>query len=198
VHHAGPTETSYLAALEAGDNAKLHVYDMIVAYKNNPSRLLTTTTRTINLGSVTPLDNKNSMAINRGLVWIAGGDAGVKAFNLGTFSSTPAYTLIADDVADVTANSVSIDGDTAYVAYGEAGIYVAKIPQCSDPTKPTGPVTGTQVNCNASGLPLENKVLDWYGKFSSVGGSANFAAAKNGLIFVAGGQGGLRIIRKLP
>jgi hypothetical protein len=194
VHHAGPTETSYLAALEAGENAKLHVYDMIVAYKSKPSRLLTTTMRTIDLGSVTPVDNKNSMAINRGLVWIAAGDAGVKAFNLGTFSSTPAYTLFADDVPDVTANSISIDGDTAYVAYGEAGVYVAKIPQCNDPTK----LVATQVNCSTSGLPLENKVLDWYGKFSNVGGSANFAAAKNGLVFVAGGQGGLRIIRKLP
>jgi hypothetical protein len=198
VHHAGPTETSYLAALEAGENAKLHVYDMIVAYKSKPSRLLTTLQRTIDLGSVTPVDNKNSMAINRGLVWIAGGDAGVKAFNLGSFSSIPAYTLIADDVPDVTANSISIDGDTAYVAYGEAGVYVAKIPQCNDPTKLATTAVNTQANCNASGLPLENKVLDWYGKFDNVGGSANFAAAKNGLIFVAGGQGGLRIIRKLP
>jgi hypothetical protein len=193
VHHAGWDETSYLAALEAGANAKLHVYDMTVPYKTDPARFLSTPTRTINVGTVNPVDNKNSMDIDRGLVWIAGGNAGVKAFNLGTFSSTPAYTLIADDIAEATANSISIDGDIAYVAYGEGGVYVAQIPQCDDPTK----ITVQQVNCDANDLPLENKVLDWYGKFSDVGGSANFAAAKDGLIFIAGGQGGLRIVRKV-
>ncbi len=194
VHHAGWDETSYLAALEAGTNAKLHVYNMRVPYKTNPSLLLSTSKHTIDVGDVIPVDNKNSMDIDHGLVWIAGGNAGVKAFNLGTFSSTPAYTLIADDIiGEATANSISIDGDIAYVAYGEGGVYVAQIPQCDDPTK----ITVQQVNCDANDLPLENKALDWYGKFTDVGGSVNFAAAKDGLIFIASGQGGLRIVRKV-
>jgi hypothetical protein len=115
VHHAGSNETSYLAALEAGIQGKLHVYNMGVPYKNNPSLLLSTSKHTIDVGSVTPVDNKNSMEIHRGLVWVAAGDAGVKAFNLGTFSSTPAYSLNADDVTGLTANSISIDSDTASV-----------------------------------------------------------------------------------
>jgi hypothetical protein len=193
VHHARWNETSYLAALEAGTNAKLHVYDMRVPYKTNPSLLLTTKQHTINIGDVNPVDNKNSMDIDRGLVWIAAGNAGIKAFNLGTFSSTPAYTLNADDVPGLAANSISIDGDTAYVAYGNGGVYVAHIPQCDDPTK----VGIQQVNCDANDLPLENKALDWYGKFTDIGGSANFAAARDCLIFIAGGEGGLRIVRKI-
>jgi LVIVD repeat len=194
VHHARGNETSYLAALEAGINGKLHVYNMSVPFKSNPSLLLNTSQRTINIGSVTPVDNKNGLEIHRGLAWVAAGDAGVKAFNLGTFSSTPAYTLMADDVPGQTANSISIDGDTAYVAFGNGGVYVAQIPQCNDPTK----LGAKHANCNQDVLPLENKVLDWYGKFADVGGSANFAAAKNCLIFIASGEGGLRIVRKFP
>jgi hypothetical protein len=192
VHHAGANETSYFAALEAGIHGKLHVYDMSVPYKNNPSLLLSTSKHIIDIGSVTPVDNKNSMHIHRGLVWVAAGNAGVKAFNLGTFSSTPAYTLIADDVIGLTANSISIDGDTAYVAYGHGGVYVAQIPKCDDPTK----IGAKHANCNDQVLPLENKALDWSGKFSDDSGSANFVAAKDCLVFIAGGEGGLQIVRR--
>jgi hypothetical protein len=193
VHHAGYFETSYLAALEAGSNAKLHVYDMTVPYKSNPSLLLNTNKHTFNIGNVNPVDNKNSMDIDRGLVWVAAGNAGVKAFSLSTYSSTPAYTLSAEDASGLAANSISIDGATAYVAFGNGGVYVTRIPQCDDPTK----IGVKHVNCNSNGKPLENKALDWYGKFSDVGGSANFVAAKNCLIFIASGEGGLRIVRKI-
>jgi hypothetical protein len=194
VHHAGYFETSYLAALEAGDHATLDVYDLKFAFKNDPAQILKTNRRTIQIGEVNPVDNKNTMDIDRGLVWVATGNKGVKAFNLGTASSIPAYTLSTDDTGtSLSANSVSIDGDTAYVAYGSDGVYVARIPQCDDPTK----LSAQHVNCQADGMPFENKNLDWYGKFSDVGGSANFAAAKDCLIFIASGEGGLRIVRRV-
>ena len=194
VHHAGYFETSYLAALEAGNNAKLEVYDLKFAFKSDPAQILKTKKRSIDIGEVNPVDNKNTMDIDRGLVWVATGSKGVKAFNLGTASSVPAYTLNTDDSGEsLSANSVSIDGDMAYVAFGSGGVYVARIPQCDDPTT----LSAKHVNCNADGTPLENKNLDWYGKFNDGSGSANFAAAKDCLIFIANGEGGLRIVRRV-
>jgi hypothetical protein len=183
VHHAGYFETSYL-----------DVYDLKFAFKNDPAQILKTNKRSIDIGDVNPVDNKNTMDIDRGLVWVATGNKGVKAFNLGTASSIPAYTLNTDDSGEsLSANSVSIDGDTAYVAFGSGGVYVANIPQCDDPTT----LSAKHVNCNSDGTPLENKNLKWYGKFDDAGGSANFAAAKDCLIFIASGEGGLRIVRRV-
>ncbi len=160
-----------VAALEGGANAKLHLYNIGDDDTDSEPQ--------INLGSIEPVDGKNTVKIKNGIAYVALGENGMKAYDVYNVSDTPVYSLSKPTVpqggnsSDYITNAVSADNDFVYLANGAGGLYVAQIP-----------------NNPNDGLTILG-TMDF-------GSSANYVQASDNLIFVASGTGGIKIIQRCP
>ncbi len=165
-----------IAALEAGSAGQVRLYN-----SNN----LNAPTGSIALGNVGSVEAKNTLHLDNKYIYVAKGTAGLEVYNP---SSNSAIFKFANQIPvgvpnafEYTTNAVTTDGDLVYISGGAAGVYVARVPSTA----------------NAS------KSLNFAGRFdlkdaNGVRGSANFVATDTAkrLLFVASGDGGLKIIRR--
>jgi hypothetical protein len=172
-------------ALESGPNAKLH---LIKSLSNGLSSHVS-----FGIGSVGPVEGKNTLDASGRWLFVAKGDAGVAGYDLnalrsGAETASPKFTFdnqmpaSASNPEDYLSNAVAVDGENVYVAGGAAGVYVTKMPASG-----------------SGNLELQGvfNLLDSNSQMAS----ANFVAVDHArrLLFVASGDGGLKIIqRKVP
>lgn len=124
---------------------------------------------TIDVGSIEPEDGKSGIYVKNDICWVSMGYNGLKAFDLNT--GAVVHTLSRSSMsAESITNGVSIDEDYVYVANGSGGLYLCLI----EPG---------QVELNVVGV-------------YQYGASANYVTASNGLIFIANGREGLKILKK--
>jgi len=154
--------------LEGGRNTAgtLHVYTV---GKSDASAHLK-----IDLGEVNTQDTQNAVDLYQNIAYLALGAGGMKAFDITKApDNTPKYQMTkADPENEIVCNAVASDGTMVYMAMGAGGLWVAPL-----------------ANADAEGNlpPFEA---------SNFGSSANFVTydPTSGLIFVAGGTQGLKII----
>lgn len=157
----GTTIGSKHVVLKSGDNAEILVYEV-----SESQTLL----NSFPIGSIQPEDGKSGIFVKDGLVWVAMGYNGLKAFDINT--GAVVHTLSRSSMTnECVTNGVSIDDDYVYVANGSGGLYLCKI------------VEGQ----------TELEVLDTY----VYGASANYVTASNNFIFIANGREGLKILYKV-
>lgn len=137
--------------------------------------------REIPIGNVNTYDTKNSVELYGGIAYLALGESGMKAYDTASASDTSRYSISSgfSAAANTVANAVAADAKYVYVAAGEGGLWAAP-----------------KASADAGGE------LDVYGivKFPASGGgylSANsvYTDPSKKLVFVAGGTGGLKIVR---
>ncbi len=161
-----------LAVVRGGPAARMHVYQ---ATNNGSSGGAER-----DIGTIIPANGKGELDVENGLVWVAQGEEGVKAYELTGTSTTPRYIINRPTVPpgghapDYISNAVALDGRFIYVAAGAAGLQIVMLP--SNP----GPGTITL-----------HPVAAW-----EFGSSANYVSADGILVYVASGTGGLKILER--
>lgn len=154
--------------LEGGRNTNgtLHVYTVGKSDVNAHLK--------IDLGVLDTQETQNAIDLYDNIAYLALGAQGMKAFDVTKApDNTPLYQMTKTDAGnEVVCNSVSSDGKMVYMAMGAGGLWVA-------------PVESADVE--GSLPPFEA---------SNFGASANFVTydPASGLVFVAGGTQGLKII----
>lgn len=130
--------------------------------------------KTIDLGEVDTEETQNAVDLYQNIAYLALGAGGMKAFDITKApDNTPKYQMTkADPENEVVCNGVASDNSMVYMAMGAGGLWVA-------------PLESADGDGNLP--PFEA---------SNFGASANFVAydPNSGLIFVAGGTQGLKII----
>lgn len=152
-----------------GSQGRLRVYDA-TNYLAGPY--------TIDIGGASIPSSKGTLEILNDWVFASAGEGGAKIVSISgrrVIASLPRPVEADVDPADAVSNAVTVDGDLVFVANGGAGVYVA-----------SKQGNGTGMNPN---LTLLGKI-----RFSGRV-SANYVASKSGMLFVAAGLGGLKIIR---
>ncbi len=129
----------------------------------------------IDLGQVDTSESRNTVDLYKNIAYVALGADGMKAWDVAKISDQAKYTMTKTDPnGEVVCNSVSSDGENAFLAMGAGGFWVAPL-----------------------SLAGEDGTLS---PFQSVnfGASANFIAydSTSNLIFIAGGLEGLKIVAK--
>lgn len=155
--------------LEGGRKSKgtLHIYTV---GKSDASAHLT-----IDIGELDTSESQNSVDLYKNIAYLALGSAGMKAYDITRApDNTPIYQMTKTEPAsEVVCNSVASDGTMVYMAMGAGGLWVAPLNYADD----EGNVPAFEA--------------------SNFGASANFVTydSSSGLIFVAGGTQGLKILR---
>ncbi|MDA0988059.1 MAG: hypothetical protein O2783_02760 [Chloroflexi bacterium] len=127
------------------------------------------------------LESKSSVQILGGKAFIASGRGGVQvlSINTGDVVGTVSRPVVPDlDESVVVTNAVSADDDLMFIANGEAGVYLAQAAEKFDDTGSDEPQDITLLGK----LRFDNLV------------SVNHVEYKDGVLFVAAGQGGLKIV----
>lgn len=136
--------------------------------------------RTIQAGGANIPESKSTIAVKHGRIFMAAGDEGLKVFELATGNLLAQHSIgvpAGVDPADAVTNAVSIAGDLVFLANGGAGLHVLQ----ADKDLDNDPSTGLT-------LTLMGQVV-----FPS-GTSVNAVTSRGNLLFVATGQGGLKVI----
>lgn len=118
-------------------------------------------------------ESKSMLALHGNAVFVAAGDGGAYCINKSTGVVNFNIPVPQDEDLDPhesVCNSVAVFGDVLYMAYGEAGLYAAKIDGESEKFSDLSPI-----------------------RFSG-NSSVNHVAARNKTIFLATGTGGLKIV----
>lgn len=132
------------------------------------------------VGGATIPESKSVVKVVLDRAFVAAGDEGVKVFSFATHAviDTLARVTVSGLSPDVTVtNAVSVSKDLLFAANGEAGVYVA------------------QALVDMESVPTNDPQLQYVGslKFNTQE-SANFVASKNNILFIATGNGGLKIV----
>ena len=168
-----------VSVITGGDDSKLVFID-----ESNPSEL---TDDVFDIDGATNSEAKATVERNKSITLLAAGEGGMQVvcnddFTLVGELAVPTGVLDGEgnllDDDKTTTNAASASGRFAYMANGEAGVYMAML---------DGKFDGN--SCDMSGLEVIGKL--------SLGDeiSANHVTAKNDLLFVASGIGGLKILR---
>ncbi len=124
--------------------------------------------------------SKSTIEINRSKAILALGDGGAQIVCLGTgevIAAIPQPAVTGLDSSVTVTNAATTDKKTLFMANGEAGVYVARATTRFDSR-----------DCAVDNLQLIGKFR--FDDFQSV----NHVAYKNGVLFIAGGLGGLKIV----
>lgn len=127
-------------------------------------------------------EGKTTVEVAGGKAFVAAGRSGVQVLGLDTgdlLATVPVPDAPGVDPADRTANAAAVDDDLLFVAFGGAGLYVARGAEDFDLSPADAPLDLTVVGR----LRL--------GDYASV----NHVAYKGGALFIASGLGGLKIVR---
>ncbi len=163
---------SVVAALSAGDNATLYLNNVGTA----------DFTAEIPLGmSIShknvddPLGGKFTLAFGgdgSNLLHVAAGDKGIVVIDITTGEKR--YTSPDDMLPDGNCNAVHLDNQFLYAANGADGIAICSL--------------------DGEGLPNEEHVFLW--DLDEPGASANFVQTDGDWVFIAKGEGGIKILKK--
>ncbi len=124
--------------------------------------------------------SKSTIEINRSNAILALGDGGTQIVCLATgetLAVIPQPIVAGLDSSVTVTNAATVDKKTLFMANGEAGVYVARAVTKLD-----------SKDCSVDNLRLIGKFR--FGDFQSV----NHVAYKSGVLFIAGGLGGLKIV----
>ena len=158
-------EGAWLAAVQ-GTPGRLRIYD------SGTFGL----THVVDIGGLTIPESKAGVVIDHGYAFVAAGDGGTAVVDMRTATvvARVARPLVSGVPAEYTVtNAVTVVGNLLLHANGGAGVWVTETKHLqADPTV----------------RPLGRMVF-------ADGGSANFVAARGKMLFVAGGEGGLKIVR---
>lgn len=124
--------------------------------------------------------SKSTIEINRSKAILALGDGGTQIICLATgetLAVIPQPIVAGLDLSVTVTNAATVDKKTLFMANGEAGVYVARAVTKLD-----------SKDCSVDNLRLIGKFR--FGDFQSV----NHVAYKSGVLFIAGGLGGLKIL----
>ena len=128
----------------------------------------------IDIGEVDTQETRNTVDLYKNIAYAALGAAGMKAWDITKApEKTPLYMMTKTDAAsEIICNSVASDGTNVYMAMGAGGLWIA-------------PVSSADGEGNLAAFEAVR-----------FGSSANFVQCDiaSGLIFVAGGTDGLKII----
>jgi hypothetical protein len=132
-------------------------------------------------------ESKSTVQVIGGKAIIAAGENGVQVLSLATgdvlgYVPIPDHTELGLSPDVVVTNAVSAEGNLLFISNGEAGVYVAQLAQ---PGTTFDQDWGETFNA-----------IDVLGKlrFNSLQ-SANHVAYKDGLLIVASGLGGLKVVK---
>ena len=128
-------------------------------------------------------ESKSQAELVGGKAFIAAGDSGVQVLNVSggqllASIARPNPDSLGLSPSVVVSNAVAIDQDLMFISNGEAGVYLA---QGSQTFSTSG--TGTQT------ITMRGKLR--FGNLQSV----NHVALQSGLLFIAAGLGGLKIVQ---
>lgn len=159
--------------------------EVAIAFQGTPGRLRVYDARTgtlriseLAVGGGGIAASKGDLETMRDWVYVAAGDGGVKVVSLARRAVIDSLARPVDasvEPADAVSNAVTVDADLVLVANGGAGVYVAS-------QQGTGSSTGRPNLSLLGRIRFDGPV------------SANFVGSRNGVLFVASGLGGLKII----
>ncbi len=161
----------------------------IVAMQGTPARLRKYLVATnafqtsYTVGGATIAESKSTLTVLFDRALVAVGDGGMKVVNLqtGALTDSVARASVAGLTPDKTVtNAVSVSNDLVFLANGEAGVYVVQ----------------SAVNLETTATGATNLTLLGKMQFGTAE-SANFVASKSGIMFIATGLGGLKIVEIL-
>jgi hypothetical protein len=162
--------------------------DYLVAVQGTPGRLSVLDRSTFALLAAWPFpgadipESKSTVTVHGGKAFVAAGSAGVQVLSLATgdvIGSLPVPGVAGLDPTAVVTNAVAVHGNLAFVSNGEAGVYVARL--SSDP--------GSTGSDDTVGFELLGRLQ--FGALESV----NHVEYQGRYLIVAGGLGGLKIVR---
>jgi hypothetical protein len=151
-----------------------------------PARLLTFDINTGVLDNDYTLDgatipySKSTIEINRSKAILGVGDGGTQIICLATgdtIVTVPQPVVVDLDASVTVTNAATTDKSTLFMANGEAGVYVA-----------TADTRFDSKDCEVDNLQMLGKFR--FDDFQSV----NHVVYRNGVLFIAGGLGGLKIL----
>lgn len=137
--------------------------------------------KSVTVGGANIAESKSTVRVFLTRAFIAAGDSGTRVINLTTdavVDSIPRPIVAGLDPSLTVTNAVSVNQDLVFMANGEAGLYVAQAP----------------FNLEQTGTGNTNLQLLGKMQFGSQQ-SANFVASAGDIIFIAGGLGGLKIVK---
>ncbi|MGI9625649.1 MAG: YncE family protein [Longimicrobiales bacterium] len=161
--------------------------DWVVALRGSPAELRVydkddgNLVRVIPVGGAMTPDSKSGLAIDKDVAVVAVGEAGIRVVDLETgaiLGEMPVPDISGLNPADVVANGVAVHKDLIFVALGAGGLWAIR---AADKIKDLA--------------DLRDPDLQWAGRVGFPDAtSVNFVAADKDRLFVAGGNGGLKII----
>jgi len=163
----------------------------VVVVQGTPGQISVYDEATMTLENVFPFhganvaESKSTVQVIGGKAIIAAGDNGVQVLSLATGSvlghvPLPDHTELGLSPDVVVTNAVSAEGDLLFISNGEAGVYVAQ-------------VQNTTFDQDWGETPHTITVLGKL-RFNALQ-SVNHVAYKDGLLIVASGLGGLKVVR---
>jgi hypothetical protein len=163
----------------------------VVVVQGTPGRISVYDEATMTLENTFPFaganvaESKSTVQVIGGKAIIAAGDNGVQVLSLATgnvlgYVPLPNPADLGLDPSVVVTNAVSAEGNLLFISNGEAGVYVAQ-------------VMGTTFDQDWGETPQTITVLGKL-RFSALQ-SVNHVAYKDGLLIVASGLGGLKVVR---
>jgi hypothetical protein len=163
----------------------------VVVVQGTPGRISVFDEATMVLENIFPFEganiaeSKSTVQVIGGKAIIAAGDNGVQVLSLATGNVLGHVPLPDNNVLGlprdvVVTNAVSAEGDLLFISNGEAGVYVAQ-------------VLNTTFDQDWGDTPRTIEVLGKL-RFSALQ-SVNHVAYKEGLLIVASGLGGLKVVR---
>ncbi|NNG47883.1 MAG: hypothetical protein HKM86_12340 [Deltaproteobacteria bacterium] len=162
----------------------------VVVVQGTPGQISVYDEATMALENVFPFEganvaeSKSTVQVIGGKAIIAAGDNGVQVLSLATgnvlgYVPLPNPADLGLDPSVVVTNAVSAEGDLLFISNGEAGVYVAQSDTAFDQDWGESPQT----------ITVLGKL-----RFSALQ-SVNHVAYKDGLLIVASGLGGLKVVR---
>jgi hypothetical protein len=163
----------------------------VVVVQGTPGRISVYDEATMTLENTFPFaganvaESKSTVQVIGGKAIIAAGDNGVQVLSLATgnvlgYVPLPNPADLGLDPSVVVTNAVSAEGNLLFISNGEAVVYVAQ-------------VMGTTFDQDWGETPQTITVLGKL-RFSALQ-SVNHVAYKDGLLIVASGLGGLKVVR---